>query len=104
MLEIETYELFAYVPGDSPVSEEEAFAGMLEHDASGSWKGVSSNKVITQEELDKVIETIPNDYSPKFLNKETKDIDENIDLKLPVGLEWTFGRSFWIRRQKKPRL
>jgi hypothetical protein len=77
---------------------------MLEYDESGSWKGVSSNKVITQEELDKVIEAIPNDYSPRFLNKETKDIDEYIDVRLPVVSEWTFGRSFWIRRYKEPQL
>jgi|SRR5450756_335655 len=104
---MEVYELFAYdlssVVETKAIWEEAVFAGMLERDVSSGWKGVSSNKVFTQEQLNKIVEAIPEGFSCRFPDEEIEDIeDEKNYIELPVGREQAFGRRVLVRRYDGP--
>lgn len=92
---MDKYELYAYIPRKAEW-EEAAFAGLLERDESGGWKGTSSNKVFTQEELDRVVEVIPKNISFDFPAEESEE-GEN-DIHLPIGEEQAFGRIILVRK------
>lgn len=95
---MEKYELYAYVPCEA-VWEEAVFAGLLERDESGRWKGTSSNKVFTQEELNKVVKVIPNNVSFNFPAEESEE-GEN-DIHLPMSEEQAFGRIILVRKYEE---